>query len=349
MLVGSRYLRNVVAEICDVVYWNRLSLKLLVNTGEAWYADEIERSLYNSLLVGSNREGTWGLRRLRLTHEHIKAQRHCSLEHHHCCVDNLPRGLFQASETAILADESGIRLALFNPGRGHVVLADGTGVSITVGGDYPYGDGEIPLTITVDAPVQFSLRIRIPEWAHGSGTPTMIDGRPAEADASGWIPVYRTWKPEDTIVLSIPSGPRVEWFEPRVSESGADGPTPELIAWHESQWPKLGFMRPGVGQDSTLDESDVQPHERAGLLFRGPVLLGLDRRVIGTAPFPPETQPLPVAEVARHGSELRATPDDGGPAYELRTTGGRILRLLPFDRLGATWDRSSEFTAWTVT
>jgi len=348
MLVGSRFLRNVVAEICDVVYWNRLSLKLLLNTGEARYADEIERSLYNSLLVGSNREGTWGLRRLRLTHEHIKAQRHCSLEHHHCCVDNLPRGLFQASETAFLADDEGVRLALLNPGEGSVVLSDGRRIGIAIGGDYPYSGGDVSITVTPNEPTAFTLRIRLPGWVEGAEV--RVDGEPVTPDAGGWVTLQRHWEPGKTVTLVIPMGPRTEWFEPRTAEPGEDGPSPELIRWHEDEWVKLGFMREGVGQESSLEETDVQPHERAGLLFRGPVLLGLDRRVTGTSPFPPQTAPVSTAAVSGEGAgaQLSAVADEAGPAYELRTADGRMLRLLPFDRLGATWDRSSEFNSWTV-
>lgn len=345
MLVGSRFLRNVVAEICDVVYWNRLSFKLLLITGEASYADEIERSLYNSLLVGSNREGTWGLRRLRLTHEHIKAQRHCSLEYHHCCVDNLPRGLFQAGETALLADAEGVRVALLSPGRGSVTRADGTTVGVAIGGDYPYGDGAIPITVTPASPTELTLRIRMPVWAPQA----LVDGEVIAPDTAGWLAIRRLWSHGDTIELTLPTGPRVEWFEPRTSETGGPEPTPELVARHEQQWVKLGFMRPGVGQASSLQDADVQPNERAGLLFRGPVLLGLDRRATGEPPFPPETQPVSAETIEDGGSRLVAKRGESGPAYELRTASGRTLPLLPFDRLGETWDRSSEFTTWTVT
>ena len=64
--VGSTALINTLSEVCDAVYWNRLSYELFMQTGDVTYIDEIERTLYNSLLASFNPEGTWGLRRLRM-------------------------------------------------------------------------------------------------------------------------------------------------------------------------------------------------------------------------------------------------------------------------------------------
>ena len=50
------------------------------------------------------------------------------------------------------------------------------------------------------------------------------------------------------------------------------------------------------------------------------------------------------------GTRARITiGGDAGAAYELRAADGCTLQLLPFDRLGATWDRALEFNSWTVT
>ena len=97
---GAAGLINTLSEICDAVYWNRLSFELYTITGEEKYIDEIERTLYNSLLCAYNPEGTWCLRRLRMSHIHLPAPNHF-LMHHQCCTDNLPRGLFQAAEAAL--------------------------------------------------------------------------------------------------------------------------------------------------------------------------------------------------------------------------------------------------------
>ena len=354
--VGSRYLRNTVAEICDVVYWNRLSFKLFSITGDVAYLDEIERSLYNSLLVGASRDGSWGLRRLRFTHRHIEAHPQSGLEHHHCCVDNLPRALFQAASGVLWADDDGVRVALLNPGSGRVAFPAGGEIEVVISGDYPFS-GDIKLTVRTGVSRALDLAIRIPEWARGESI--AVDGQPRVVDGSGWLTVRRVFAPESSISLALPMRLRLEWFEPaadvaaraRSTGVGPDSamlPDSETIEWHEDRFWRFGYMveqagKP-MGQQVELSPADVQPDRRAGILFYGPIALGLDRRAIGASPF--EDDRLPLGEADLRGASVEVTHGDLGPTYRLSLADGRTVDLLAFESLGATWDEESEFSVW---
>ena len=362
--VGSRQLKNTVAEICDAVYWNRLSHALLRVTGKPHYADEIERTLYNALLSGMNSAGDWGLRRLRLSHRHIEAHRHCRLDHHQCCVDNLPRGLFQAAETALFAfdptlpetldvqtgggeagitgeGEGGIAVALYSPGTGSIETASGNTVTIRISGGYPFRIGAVKISVNPEHEEEFILAVRIPGWA-APEISTPEDGA-TKPRGPGWYAIRRTWRKGDSVSLVMEPELRFEFFDPTPAD-------PAVVAWHEKAWPKMGFMVEGKGQQSDLTEADLQPHEKAVCLLYGPVVLTRDRRVTGKALF---------AEVSTADLPSPASPEDGGhsirevdappdihAAFEVEFPNGNSERLCDFASAGNTWDENSAFDTW---
>ena len=101
-LVGDAVMPDELNEPCDIVYWERLSAQLIALTGDQKYADEIERLTYNTLLGSFNIEGNWGLRRMGLNEPHYVAPLYCYMHHHRCCVANIPGGLLQLGEVALM-------------------------------------------------------------------------------------------------------------------------------------------------------------------------------------------------------------------------------------------------------
>lgn len=226
--IASRYIINTVAEICDAIYWNRLSFELFLLTKDTRYIDEIERTLYNALLCGLKPDGSWGIRRLRLSHEHIPAHEHF-LKHHQCCVDNMPRGLYQAAESAWFTDSTGIYLALYLPGKGTVRLDSGQRIGIDVSGEF-LDDGRVTIRLSPDHPSEFTINLRIPSWS--GRTRISVNGTEEQAGEPGsWLSLKRNWVPGDTVTLGLDIGIRAEMFDPgRIAE---DDP---IVGWHIEQW-----------------------------------------------------------------------------------------------------------------
>ena len=328
--IGSNRLLNTVGEICDIVYWNRLSHELLLLTDDPRYADEVERSLYNGLLCGMNREGTWGLRRLRLSHQHVPSHRHCQLKHQQCCVANSPRGLLQAAETAVLTDSRGVSIALYSSGEGSVELPSGQLAGLRVLGDYPASD-RVVIELSPADPEEFRLRLRIPAWS--DETEILLDGqRLARPLAGAWCDLERCWSAGDRLELVLDLGLRAEAFD--ASLLAADDP---LVSWSEQHWAQVRDVNPEA-PPHTLTVLDARPHGPAVALFRGPVLLCRDTRLGG--------DPLAAADLdlERH-PEVLAAPEDLWMAFELPTAAGPV-RLCDFASAGNTWDDQSRFSTW---
>lgn len=192
---------ELITEVCDAVYWVRLNAQLLRLTGEALYADEIERTLYNCLCTASKQDGTWGLRRLALSGAHHISPKHSNLKHHQCCVANLPRGFLQAIEHAILLEPDGIRLNLYLPGGGTISSAATGEMNIAIETQYPLED-EIQIRIDTDSPRAFTIKFRIPPWAEGA---TVYINEETHAGAPGqYLAISKTWSKTDEIRVRLP-------------------------------------------------------------------------------------------------------------------------------------------------
>jgi len=339
--VGSRRLINIVAELCDAVYWNRLSFDLFRLTKNTAYLDEIERTLYNALQCGVKPDGTWGLRRLRLTHEHVPAHSHF-LPHHQCCVDNLPRGWFQAVESSVFTDKDGLYLGLFNPAAGTVELPGKGRVQLRVSGDF-LADDAVEVALDPAQPAEFTLFIRKPWWS--TKTTAQVNGHPMAGDGDkSWLAIRRTWQKGDRIRIAFEMPVRAEFFDPL--QSPVDE---QLVAWHVKEWAALGVIRLDpktnkVVQDKTVTAADALPQHRACMFFKGPVALARDVR-LGNVDFKAVLKQVPATLPA---SALRtiAAPAGIWKAYRLQLPDGTQLDLCDFSSAGNTWDTRSRFAAW---
>lgn len=332
--VGSRRLINIAGEICDAVYWNRLSFELFCLTGATKYADEFELSLYNALLTGMNPAGSWGLRRLRLSHEHVPAHHHCDLAHQQCCVANAPRGLLQAAEMAWMTDDEGLACVLYNSGTGTLSTPSGQTLQATIDGRYP-ADGEVTITFDMEQAEKFACKLRIPLWSVTTAV-TVNDAPAQEATAGGWFRLTRTWQPGDKVALRLDMRPRYLHFD--AAAIAADDP---LVTWATEEWAKLANMEPGAPPNE-ITTDDALPHRDAVAIARGPLVLARDVR-LGT---PEIFDDLPVDLNPDVPPSLEPiTPPDGiWVAFE--AIEAPALRLCDFASAGNTWDAGSRFTTW---
>lgn len=339
--VGSTRLINIVAEICDAVYWNRLSFELFRFTKNPRYLDEIERTLYNALLCGGKPDGTWGLRRLRLTHEHVPAHYHF-LPNHQCCVDNLPRGLFQGAESSVFVDSDGLYLALFEPAAGRVQIPGGPAVALALQGDFLEGE-EVAVSVNPDQPAEFTLRIRNPYWSARTQVSVNGEAVPDDGAATAWVSVRRTWAKGDRVSIRFDCPVRFEFFDP-----GADE---KLIEWSIKEWAALGLVHEDPvtkkkTQIKTVTPEDALPNRRAFIAMKGPLALARDVRLAPvdvTAAFANAPAELPASALRR-----RPSPDGIWKAWQLTLPSGQTIDVCDFASAGNTWDERSRFAAWCL-
>jgi DUF1680 family protein len=209
-LLASRYMLETEAEICDAVYWQRLSNQLLRLTGNPLYGDEIERTLYNVLCGAMNAEGSWGLRRKCLSGEHWVAPQHCQLQHHQCCVANLPRGLLQAARSVVMPRADGPALVLFVPGSFLTCSPSGQALDIAIETDYPRS-GVVRVTLSLADPEPFTFAVRIPSWSERTTLRVGDDVLPDPSPGT-FAEVGRVWKSGDTLECDLDVRGRIVRF-----------------------------------------------------------------------------------------------------------------------------------------
>lgn len=341
---GSAGLINTVSEICDAVYWNRLSFKLFKLTGEEKYIDEIERTLYNSLLTAYNQDGTWCLRRMRMSHVHIPAMNHFLLNHQ-CCTDNLPRGLFQSAEGVLTRRDDKVYLSIFSEGEGNVILPSGQEAHIEIRGDFLM-KGNTKVILTLEEPEKFSFLIRMPRWS--SQTTIKVNGDRVRGHVhDNWMTVNRLWREGDQIEISFKLNGRGEIFDTEKFDKMFHD-----IKFYDQEWAKISFGRGGSNEEITrryehvksLSPDDALPHKPAVTFFYGPIALARDVRVTEGNIFAP-VEFTSVEDVKI--KSIRA-PQGIWKAFELDFGQGQKIKFCDYSSAGNTWDNDSKFNTWCI-
>ena len=189
----------IASEMCVIITWMRLCEKLLTITGEAKWADEIERSFYNAYLAGLSADGTCfaSYGGLGGTREH-RHPRQCRMEEN-CCNANGPRGFLSFCDSIAQARDDEIWLSQYVLGRCTVpcTAAKGGTVVLDQFNDYPR-KLESSLTLALEAPAAFTLHLRVPAWSTNTAV-RVSDGTKKTANAGGWITLRRAWQPGDQV------------------------------------------------------------------------------------------------------------------------------------------------------
>ena len=210
-LLKAAYRLETECEVCDAIYWNRLSHQLLRLTGDPVYADEFERTLYNVLVAAMSADGQWGVRRLLWSGAHWPAPPHCSLRHHHGCVDNVPRGWVQVLETAILRDrDDGLAVSLYLPGTAVVGRSASGPMRLVIETQYPY-DARVSMRFELPEPARIPLAFRIPAWSRDTRV-RINEEEVAPSVSNGFARITRRWSNGDQIELQLDLTTRLEPF-----------------------------------------------------------------------------------------------------------------------------------------
>jgi uncharacterized protein len=192
------------AESCAAIGMLQWAWRLLLATGEARYADQIELLLYNAVLPAVSLTGTEFFyvntlqRRTGARGDVQRSPAHgrrpwfnCA-----CCPPNVLRTL--ASLPAYLATGTAGGLQIHQYAPGSVTAA---GLAVDVDTAYPW-DERVVLTVRAAPPREVELALRVPEWADRS----TLDGKPVTGGA--YTRVRRVFRPGERLVLELPMPPR---------------------------------------------------------------------------------------------------------------------------------------------
>jgi hypothetical protein len=188
-------------ETCSTLSWIQLNRELLAITGDAKYAEEIERSAYNDLLGAQAPDGeNW-------CYYIYPNGKRVYTTYWRCCKSSGSIALEELPSVAVAVRGSDeLAVNLYGPGRARVALPAAGEVSVEQVTDYPFG-GAVQLKLGLARPVEFTLALRIPAWAVGARA--RINGKPAAAHvaAGTYLRLTRTWQDGDVVELELPMQP----------------------------------------------------------------------------------------------------------------------------------------------
>jgi DUF1680 family protein len=279
-------------ETCAAIASIQWSWRLLLRTGDARYADLIERTLHNAFAVSTSADGTHffyaNLQQRRSDHldGEDTGRRHawfsCA-----CCPPNVMRLVASLGHYLYSTAGDGLTVQQYAPSTAAVQLSGGV-LRVRLDTAMPW-DGDVAITIDEAPDAEVALRLRVPSWA--DGIEVRIDGAAETVPvADGYLQLRRAWRPGQRVEVrfGMPSrvvrphhridalrgsvalerGPLVYAFEQVDQRAGVDveevlvdaGAAPRVVRHGD---------RPGIGGTVALEVDVVRTAtaEPAGLPF----------------------------------------------------------------------------------
>ncbi len=223
-------------EFCTVYNMVRTASYLLKYTGEAQYADYIERALYNGFLAQQNAQTGMPAYFLPLgAGSHKKWG--TKTRDFWCCHGTMVQAQTLYPELIWFTSENRITAAQYIPSE---FTAEMNGANVTISqttgmkyyNDQAFfdekDDGQmsrwlLKFSVKCDKPANFTLSLRVPEWA--KSVELEINGKSATAPVKdGWLDITADWQ-DDCVQVFFPSELRAETL-PDMPElmSVVDGP-----------------------------------------------------------------------------------------------------------------------------
>ncbi len=183
-----------VGETCATVAWLQLNWQLLRLTGEAQYADEIERTLFNHLLGAQDaKNGNFcyftplvGRKRPSATIS--------------CCLSSGPRGVAMIPQLLWGLRDDGPAVLLYAPGEATIPVQNGLDVVLRSETKFP-ADGAVTLSVRTPRVARFPLYLRVPSWC--TRYTATVKGEVTEGKPGQFVKLDRNWLPGEMVQIQM--------------------------------------------------------------------------------------------------------------------------------------------------
>jgi DUF1680 family protein len=212
------------AETCaaiGLVLWGH---RMLQFNGDGKFADIIERALYNGTLSGVSLDGS------HFFYENPLA----SIGNHHrvlwfacpCCPPNVARTIASVGNyfysTSVDGSASGVWVHLYGQNTAQMAIGN-SHMQLRQVTNYPW-DGNVHLALSLSAPSEFTLHLRVPGWCDGYSVSINQTSVSSPQLQNGYIALTRVWQSGDVIefnmampVQSVYAHPSVRQMQGRVA------------------------------------------------------------------------------------------------------------------------------------
>lgn len=179
----------------------KASKYLMMYTGDARYGDWIERLLYNAIgaALPIKDRGT----HMYYMDYHLGSDlKYYSRNAFTCCSGTYFQNMAEYSNLIYFKDPKGLYVNLYLPSE---VEWNGPAGAVRVVQTTQYPEvGSSTLTLKMDRPATFALRLRTPGWSNGMRVSVNGQNQQVAIKPGEWTTVSREWRPSDTVEVTIP-------------------------------------------------------------------------------------------------------------------------------------------------
>ncbi len=344
-------LTRIMQETCVTVTWMKFCMQLLLITGEAEFADQFERSLYNAYLGSVNTEKIVDELVLKQYPDAILVplpfDSYSSLlpntrgrgigglklmpDNHYygCCACIGSAGIGMVHKLSTMIDEKGVTLNLYIPGKTVTVTPENNKLELDFSTDYPR-DGKIGIAVSPEQEETFTVSLRIPAWSRK--TFVTVNGEKTELETIAnayYYGITRKWAKGDKIILELDMRARV--IHPV--------PNPVDIIFTAIQW-QYQYTVPRIVHESPEAKYHIA-------IERGPIVLARDARLDGTV-----DEAVDIAYDADGFVELAPSNKakfDTVVEYAVPQNNGKTFTVIDYSSAGKTWREDSKYACWLPT
>lgn len=202
------------SEMCVLTTWMRLCQKLNAVTGEAKWAEELERTFYNSYLGSfSPATGSFDAYASLAGERESFHPLHCRMQIN-CCEANGPRGFLAYLGNAATYSNGVVNVNQYLFGIVNLPSPSGGKKKIGLNSftEFPR-KMRYALTLDLDSSEKFTLRFRVPAWSSKTSF-KLSSGENKAVTNSGYVSFTREWKDGDQVEVL---------FETKVKEHVENG------------------------------------------------------------------------------------------------------------------------------
>jgi len=199
-------------ETCASIAGFFFSWRMLMATGEARYADWMERALYNSVLSGISLDGRHYFYQNPLTASGDRERQPWYVVA--CCPPNIARVLASIERYAFGESDDGVWLHLLVGGEAVFDRPEGK-LKLSVESGLPW-EGKLKIKVHPARPTRTTLYIRRPEWAEHVSL--LVNGEYLEdkSEPGTYMDIHREWNGGDVVEVEITMSPRLVEAHPKV-------------------------------------------------------------------------------------------------------------------------------------
>ncbi|GGF11890.1 hypothetical protein GCM10011383_23890 [Hymenobacter cavernae] len=204
------------------VLWN---WRMLLDTGDAKYAEVMETTLYNSVLSGISLDGTKFLYTNPMAfsddlpfNQRWSKDRVEYISLSNCCPPNVVRTIAEVNNYLYSTSDKGLWFNFYGGNTLATKLKDGSPVKLTQTTNYPW-DGNINVTFQEAPAKPTSLFFRIPSWS--GPAKLMVNGKTwtSALTPGQYAEINRQWKAGDKVELVLPMQAQLVEANPLVEET----------------------------------------------------------------------------------------------------------------------------------